>query len=351
MTGSMDHRLTLVEGRTEHYARRLIEQPFEDGSLVVQYRYRLSTNRYDALVLVHELDDSPVGWREVLLGTLEDRLRAPATDAEFLADAHRIVNAPPELDALDVRAYSVSVLNARNQLTEHEDMTRREAYELRDELLEAHPGWVARVRVDRDMLAEAGRLSETWSDADEDRASLSDEHAETRARVERDEAERSGVPAPADVAAALREHDYGMTVFALRELEHRIALKRAAGEGSPPTADYCRLVGQAARLRALVRPEDRRRVVATRHMLEDRAFMASLEADPAIDVERPPKGRYTLVLIDTDPDDAPNGDFAWVGEVSVDTVGNGESLLELGGELYRQIVDLDVRAFSEGARS
>jgi hypothetical protein len=223
-------------------------------------------------------DETAVDWRHVRGPECHLALAAEGYDDPL--SAAEVVEQTSTPAAHEPRAYSVLVLNARNQLTEHEDLTRHEAHELRDELIEAHPGWIARVRVDRDMLSEHGRLSETWSHA-------------------------GGVPTLSDE---------------LRSVELEIQRHRDAG--TTTSDEYPPLVGRAARLRALVRRDD-----------------------------RPPKGRYALVLIDRDAEHAPDGDFAWVGEIDVDDVGSGDRLLALGGELYRQIVELDLRELRERSSS
>lgn len=188
------------------------------------------------------------------------------------------------------RVYSVHVLNDRNQLREYDGLTRREAHELRDERLETHPGWLVRVRVDRDEL-------KAWRD-------------------------ELGLNA-ADVVALTT--DERMERLALADVEARIRNMRENGETW--LDEYPRLVGKAARLRQIVRRQT--------------------EPPPA----EPAHGRYTLVLIDRDVEHAPDGDFAWVREVDVDDVGAGHRLLALGGELYSEIVKLDRQVLAEGGTS
>lgn len=209
--------------------------------------------------------------------------------------------------------YSVVTLNARNQIAEHEDLTRRQAYELKAELEEAHPGWIVRVRVKRD---------------EHDRAMLDLARRDRAARLSDDELaarERGAAAEPLSAEEVVRLTSSVPTAAdELRSVEQEIQRHRDAGTTTDD--EYPRLVGHAARLRALVRRDDRTEPVA-------------------------PRGRYTLVLIDAAGDEVADGDFAWAREVDVADVGSGAAVLALAGELYAQIIDLDVRAMREATSS
>lgn len=72
------------------YAARFVERPFEDGALIVEFRYRFGEG-YDMVVMVRE--DAEPFHREVELCRIEKVLPASVTRERMAEAAHDIANA------------------------------------------------------------------------------------------------------------------------------------------------------------------------------------------------------------------------------------------------------------------
>lgn len=73
------------------YAARFVEDPFEDGALVVEFRYRFGQNCYDMVVRIRE--DAEPFHREVELCRFDNFLPAGVTRERMAEAADDVANA------------------------------------------------------------------------------------------------------------------------------------------------------------------------------------------------------------------------------------------------------------------
>lgn len=75
------------------YAARFIEEPFQHGSIIVEFEYRFGQNCYDARVYEREDYGDPKRMSERFLCRVDNILPGGSTREQMAESAHDIANA------------------------------------------------------------------------------------------------------------------------------------------------------------------------------------------------------------------------------------------------------------------
>lgn len=362
MTGSMEtprstdrlvppecrRAIRMIDGGSDRYTWRLVEDPFEDGALAIEFRYSLTHGAYTAEVRVREdAADAPYGYREVRLETIECALASDAGSADAVDCAWRIANQRAELRDrtwVDGQVLADAAREIRGEELSAEEVVRLTSRHPVDDTMErlALADVEARIAAKRAagtttddeyprLIGQAARLRHLVGRVCpglpgqalcHEEAVPGDRYCAGH-RAKYDAGWRSpGEIAAADLSDERDEQDHEAQPCA--ECGRPIVWDESAKDYRHATGPACALALGA------IEPEN-------------------LNLSDAWRDSTPTRPAYTLVLIDRDFDHAPDGDFAYVRELTLDDVRDPGRMFRIRAELEHEIEQLEERDREEPA--